>query len=85
MENNMTTFFGRPAAIFFKVYDTRTGIYLGDPKQTVACDFLFDERTSHIHQIVSSRNRARRFNLIEAREMIANDLNLAYVPDPLVI
>ncbi len=69
----------------YKLYDTTTGIYIGDPKQTLACDFLFDERTSHIHQIVSSRNRARRFTLAEAREAIHKNINLAYVPDPLVI
>ncbi len=69
----------------FKIYDTTTGIYIGDPKQTLACDFLFDERTSHIHQIVSSRNRARRFTLAEAREATMKNLNLAYVSDPLVM
>lgn len=69
----------------FKLYNTTTGIYIGDPKQTLACDFIFDEMISKLHQIVSSRNRATRFTLDEVREATMKNLDLAYVPDPLVI
>ncbi len=64
----------------FKVFNTKTGIYFGDPMKSTDFQFEFDNHTGHIHKIIGSQDRAKEVSEFDANAMIRMDHDFAYIP-----